>query len=41
MQMRSDQGKGKKDRMTLLSNGDLELLEDYRQYRPKHYLFGG
>ena len=40
MQMRNDQGKGKKDRMTLLSKGVLELLREYyRQYRPKHWLF--
>ncbi|MFA5816571.1 MAG: tyrosine-type recombinase/integrase [Bacteroidales bacterium] len=40
MQMRNDQGKGKKERVTLLSKGVLELLREYyRQYRPKHWLF--
>ena len=35
-------GKGKKDRYTLLSNGLLdELRTYYREYRPKKYLFEG
>jgi len=42
MQMRIEQAKGKKDRMTLLSKGVLELLREYyRQYRPKFWLFEG
>ena len=42
MQMRIEQAKGKKDRMTLLSKGILELLRDYyRQHKPKHWLFEG
>jgi integrase/recombinase XerD len=36
------QGKGKKDRTTLLSKSELELLRQYfREYRPKIYLFNG
>ncbi|MCI5223401.1 MAG: integrase [Candidatus Electrothrix sp. AR4] len=35
-------GKGKKDRITLLSQKALELLREYyRQYQPKEYLFEG
>ena len=35
-------GKGKKERITLLSNRLLEILRDYyRLYQPKEYLFAG
>jgi integrase/recombinase XerD len=40
MQMRVFEGKGRKDRYTLLSPKLLAELRDYyRQYRPKHWLF--
>ena len=36
------QGKGNKDRHTLLSKTNLHILRDYyRMYRPKHWLFPG
>ncbi len=36
------QGKGKKDRVTLLSPRLLDLLRDYyREYKPREYLFEG
>lgn len=36
------QGKGKKDRYTLLSNKTLDLLRTYfKEYKPKEYLFEG
>lgn len=42
MQIRVVQGKGKKDRYTLLSEPLLERLRDYwRYYRPKVWLFPG
>jgi site-specific recombinase XerD len=42
MQIRVEQGKGKKDRYTLLSSKLLELLRIYyKQYRPKTWLFEG
>jgi site-specific recombinase XerD len=42
MQLRIDQGKGNKDRYTLLSPVALDLLRDYwRQYRPFSWLFPG
>jgi site-specific recombinase XerD len=42
MQISIKQGKGKKDRFTLLSEKLLPLLRDYyRAYRPKEYLFEG
>ena len=42
MQLRIDQGKGNKDRYTLLSPVTLDLLRDYwRQYRPFSWLFPG
>jgi site-specific recombinase XerD len=42
MQVRVIQGKGKKDRYTLLSNNTLELLREYfKEYKPKNYLFEG
>jgi len=42
MQLRIDQGKGNKDRYTLLSPVTLNLLRDYwRQYRPFSWLFPG
>lgn len=42
MQLRIAQGKGKKDRYTLLSRVTLNLLREYwRQYRPKVWLFPG
>jgi site-specific recombinase XerD len=41
-QIRIEQGKGKKDRYTLLSAKTLELLRAYfTAYRPKEYLFEG
>ncbi len=37
-----EQGKGKKDRYTLLSSKTLELLRTYfKEYKPKEYLFEG
>lgn len=40
MLIRVDQGKGKKDRYTLLSQVALETLRDYwKAYRPKNWLF--
>jgi len=42
MQLRIDQGKGNKDRYTLLSPATLDLLRDYwRQYHPFSWLFPG
>lgn len=42
MQIRIEQGKGKKDRYTLLSAGMLRLLRLYwKQYRPDDWLFTG
>jgi integrase/recombinase XerD len=42
MQIRVEQGKGKKDRYTLLSPKTLELLRSYfKEYQPKEYLFEG
>ena len=42
MQIFINQGKGKKDRYTLLSKTNLELLRKYWQrYKPKTYLFPG
>lgn len=39
-QIRVEQGKGRKDRYTILSDRLLELLRQYwRAYRPKHWLF--
>jgi site-specific recombinase XerD len=40
MQIKVSQGKGKKDRYTLLSTKTLDLLRRYfKQYRPQEYLF--
>lgn len=37
-----DQGKGKKDRYTLLSNQNLEILREYyKRYKPSTWLFPG
>jgi len=42
MQIRVDQGKGKKDRYTLLGNKTLEILRKYVVlYKPKEWLFEG
>ncbi|MFA6401034.1 MAG: tyrosine-type recombinase/integrase [Salinivirgaceae bacterium] len=42
MQVRVIQGKGKKDRHTLLSYNTLDLLREYfKEYKPKDYLFEG
>jgi len=42
MQIRIEQGKGKKDRYTLLSVKTLSLLRTYfKEYKPKEYLFEG
>lgn len=42
MQIRVENGKGKKDRFTVLSAGALEVLRSYYQgFRPKNYLFEG
>lgn len=42
MQIRVEQGKGKKDRYTILSSLNLEVLREYwRQYRPQYWLFPG
>ena len=42
MLLRVEQGKGKKDRYTLLSRRTLETLREYfKKYQPKHWLFPG
>jgi integrase/recombinase XerD len=42
MKVRVEQGKGRKDRYTVLSCRALDMLRDYyRAYRPKHWLFEG
>lgn len=42
MMVRVEQGKGKKDRYTILSNALLEQLRSYwRMYRPQEWLFPG
>jgi len=42
MLVRIKQGKGRKDRYTILSTAALEVLRDYwSQYRPSEYLFAG
>lgn len=42
MQIFIREGKGKKDRYTLLSKANLEILREYwRRYQPKTYLFPG
>ena len=42
MQIRVEQGKGKKDRYTLLGNKTLEILRKYVSiYKPKEWLFEG
>jgi site-specific recombinase XerD len=42
MQIRVEQGKGKKDRYTILARSTLELLREYyRKHHPKDYLFPG
>jgi site-specific recombinase XerD len=42
MVMRVQQGKGQKDRYTILSQRTLEVLRDYwREYRPQDWLFPG
>lgn len=42
MQIRVNQGKGKKDRYTILSEFTLNLLRDYwKYYRPRKWLFPG
>ena len=42
MQIRVQQGKGKKDRVTILSERVLEILRRYfQQYQPKEWLFEG
>lgn len=42
MQIRVRQGKGRKDRLTLLSEGNLKILRDYFKYfRPIEWLFPG
>jgi len=42
MKVRVEQGKGKKDRYTVLSQRTLEMLRDYfRAYQPKKWLFEG
>ena len=42
MQILIRQGKGKKDRYSLLSKANLEILREYwRKYQPKEYLFSG
>ncbi len=41
-QIKVEQGKGKKDRYTLLSIKTIEILREYfKEYRPKQYLFEG
>jgi integrase/recombinase XerD len=42
MMLRVEQGKGRKDRYTVLSEKALELLRDYyRKYKPSKWLFSG
>jgi len=42
MQIFIREGKGKKDRYTLLSKSNLEILREYwKEYRPKEFLFSG
>ncbi len=42
MQIRVEQGKGKKDRVTILSERVLDTLRNYfKQYKPKEWLFEG
>ncbi len=42
MQIRIDQGKGQKDRYSILSEKVLSLLREYvKEYRPEEYLFEG
>jgi len=42
MQIRINQGKGKKDRYSILSKKVLKLLREYvKEYQPKEYLFEG
>jgi site-specific recombinase XerD len=42
MTIRVDQGKGKKDRYTILANNTLKFLRGYwRMYEPTHWLFEG
>jgi site-specific recombinase XerD len=42
MQIFIRQGKGKKDRYTLLSKSNLQILREYwKEYQPKEYLFSG
>jgi site-specific recombinase XerD len=42
MKIRIEQGKGKKDRYTILSHQTLEILRQYhRRYHPKQWLFEG
>lgn len=42
MKVRIEQGKGKKDRYTVLSRATLDVLRDYyRAFRPKQWLFEG
>ena len=41
-QIKVEQGKGKKDRYSLLSIKPIEILREYfKEYRPKQYLFEG
>lgn len=42
MRIKVEQGKGKKDRYTILSQTTLQTLREYyKQYKPKEYLFNG
>jgi integrase len=42
MQIRIENGKGQKDRYSILSKKVLQLLQEYvRVYKPKEYLFEG
>ena len=42
MQIKVQEGKGNKDRYTLLSKTNLKILREYwKEYRPKEYLFPG
>jgi site-specific recombinase XerD len=42
MRLKVEQGKGKKDRYTILSKTTLTTLREYyKQYKPKEYLFNG